>query len=117
MATVRSQPIVSLPTIPSNFINITSRKTVEVFSFTLARCTWSYKTLTYGHRDVVFWFQTSLASLQTSAVDVAYGFTDPALAPFSKRASKRLQHEICNNQVLHSLASVLLSLPYGKYTL
>ncbi|KAI0859850.1 hypothetical protein F4860DRAFT_242854 [Xylaria cubensis] len=71
---------------------------------------------TQWQNDVVFWFQTCLASLQTSAVDVAYGYQDPALAPFSKKVSTKIQNDICNNQIINSTRHTSFSL-FGLYTI
>ncbi|KAI3321171.1 hypothetical protein HD806DRAFT_546613 [Xylariaceae sp. AK1471] len=72
---------------------------------------------TQWQQDVVSWFQTTLASLQTSAVDVAYGFMDPALASFSKRVSAHIQKSICDNQARSSIPMIINSTQYTSFSL
>ncbi|KAI1778679.1 hypothetical protein F4818DRAFT_306952 [Hypoxylon cercidicola] len=60
--------------------------------------------------DILFWFKTTLASLQTSFVDIAYGTVDPQFAPYTVNITEPSQKDICNNQIINSTQYASFSL-------
>ncbi|XXH04288.1 hypothetical protein Hte_010702 [Hypoxylon texense] len=60
--------------------------------------------------DIIFWFKTTLAALQTSFVDTAYGTVDPEFAPYTVNITIPAQMDVCSNQIINSTQYTSFSL-------